>query len=391
MKKSFPSLLLSLTLLTACKGQEQQQPPSPIPGGAFENRELTYQGLPSSLSHYDTSAGWTEGGRKLLLTGTIYQPDGRTPAPGVLLYYYQTNGEGRYLHRPQVARSMPPNALGQTHGYLRGWVKTDSTGRYAIYTIQPGAYPSGDEPAHIHLTVKEPGPLAEYYIDDAVFDDDPLLTTAWRRKREDRGGTGVLRTEEREGLLVGERNIILGLNIPGHPSRPQGGERSGRKIGEEILSFMPYHAWGPDRGTRTCPVCKYGLYQGIFYFVGNRPDWEKIRNWLRFLEEESRRREGRLKVFFVYGKETGYTRAEREKTLSALGMELGLSRVALTFVPSLTDEASEIALNQLNPEVESTLLIYRRSVIIDKFINAEPTEASFEQLRRRLSEKGAGE
>jgi hypothetical protein len=74
--------------------------------------------VPSDLDWKDTSPGWSLGGQKLLLTGTIYVSPG-VPAGDVILYYYQTNPQGRYLHDPTQPRSMAPNALGQTHGFIR--------------------------------------------------------------------------------------------------------------------------------------------------------------------------------------------------------------------------------------------------------------------------------
>ncbi len=113
---------------------------------------------------------------------------------------------------------MEPNDLGQTHGYLRGWVKTGYDGKYYIYTTIPGAYPTWDEPAHIHMTVKEDNDISEYYIDDILFEDDPLLTPKKRQRLENRCGSGIVRLVQNGELLVGERNITLGLNIPGYPT-----------------------------------------------------------------------------------------------------------------------------------------------------------------------------
>ena len=42
---------------------------------------------------------------------------------------------------------------------------------------------------HIHISIREPEIKNEYYIDELVFDDDPLLTTAKRAALENRGGT----------------------------------------------------------------------------------------------------------------------------------------------------------------------------------------------------------
>lgn len=204
-------------MLNSCNAQ---QPATDTPvGGAFENSEYTFLGMPKEIHAVDTSAGWKEDGQQLMITGVVYQPDGQTPAADVLLYYYQTNTAGRYVHRPEEPRSMPPNELGQTHGYIRGWVKTDRQGRYTIYTVRPAPYPTGDEPAHIHLTVKEPRNIPEYYLDDFVFDDDKILNSARRHRLENRGGSGILHLVQQNNLWIGQRNIILGLNIPDHPGR----------------------------------------------------------------------------------------------------------------------------------------------------------------------------
>ncbi len=376
--------------LSSCNGQTKESnkttAKSPSVGGAFENSEFTYYGIPKTISSTDTSSGWNQHGQKLLLTGIAYQIDGKTPAPNVLLYYYHTNTDGKYLHKSKEKRSMPPNELGQTHGYIRGWVKTDSLGKYFIYTVRPGIYPTKDAPAHVHITVKEPNGINEYYIDDFIFDEDKLVNTAYRNKMENRCGSGVLRLVQKDNLFIGERNIILGLNIPDYPSKSANAFNSGRNIGEDVISFIPYHAWGPDKGTRTCPICKYGWYHGILYCVGNNPNWDEIKIWLTFLENESKKREKYLKVYFVYGNEKTYNKSDREKELAKIGKDLQLEKVALTFVPSFSDSESEIDLNKINQYVENTFIIYRRSKVVDKFVNLNPSEDNFKLLTKGLDQ-----
>ncbi len=375
-KSNFIILVIFISILLGCKGQSV--------GGTFENSEFIYYGIPKQISPADTSAGWNQKGQKILLTGIVYQQDGKTPASDVLLYYYHTNSEGRYLHKPEEKRSMPPNDLGQTHGYIRGWVKTDTSGKYFIFTVRPGTYPTNDEPAHVHITVKEPNDIKEYYIDDFVFDDDKLLTSAKRKKMEHRCGSGVLRMVQKGDLQIGERNLILGLNIPNYPHKSLIKVNSGNNVGEDVFSFTPFHAWGPDKGTKTCPVCKYGWYHGILYFVGNNPDWAEIKQWLIFLEKESKQREKYLKVYFVYGNETGYNKSKREKELEKIGKDLTLEKIALTFVPSFSDNLSEINLNNISQTADNTFILYKRSRIIDKFINLKPTDKNFNLLNQSL-------
>ncbi|HBR54653.1 MAG TPA: intradiol ring-cleavage dioxygenase, partial [Flavobacteriaceae bacterium] len=127
-------------------------------------------------------------------------------------------------------------------------------------------------------------------------------------------------------------------------------------------------------------------YQGILYFVGNHPNWTDIKEWLSFLDAESLAREKHLKVYFVYGNETDYQNNRSNKTLARLGAELNLQTVALTVVPSFSDISSEIHLNEINPEVENTFLIYKRSTIIENYVNLRPTQENFDKIKKRLEE-----
>lgn len=363
-------LLLGLMLLISCQSRTQQRI-----GGPFENSHSIYQQIPGQLANADTTYGWKEPGQKLVISGTVYQADGKTPAKDVVIYYYHTNPSGLYVHDPRKKRSMAPNEKGQTHGYLRGWIKTGADGRYAIYTVRPGVYPTRDEPAHIHLTIKEPG-LNEYYIDDMVFDNDILLSAAKRRNLENRGGSGILRTYRKDSVEYGKRDILLGLNIPGHPAA-RSHPVSGNSVGEEVFSFLPYHAWGPDKGTRTCPVCKYGKHYGILFFSGKNADWDAIEKWVSFLEKESSMKGKQLKCFFICEDKKVPGQASK---LEYLGRSLNIQHVALTYVPTFDDEASEVKYNNINPAVNTTFIIYRDSKIIGNYSNLEPTEENFKRV-----------
>ena len=388
------SLFIALScLLLHCNGQvnstsanQSTGKADKVVGGAFENRNYLYQGMPDYITASDTSPGWRQKGPRLLITGTIYQLDGKTPAPDVVLYYYHTNTEGRYVHKPGEKRTMLPNQQGQTHGYIRGWVKTNKYGQYSLYTVRPGVYPSRDEPAHIHVSLKEPGLSVPYYIDEFVFDDDPLLTAAKRKKLPNRGGSGILRLLESGPFQVAEHNIILGIHIPHYPQSAVVTHSSGLSIGEDQPSFTPFHAFGPDKGTRACPVCTYGRYHGILYFVGPHPDWSQIKKWITYLEQQSRARNAYLKAYFVYGNASDYEKNSRQHELEQMGLALHVKHVALTFVPSFEDTASEVNQSKINPKVDNTFIIFKNRTIIDKYINLAPTTKNFNLLSTVLDQ-----
>ena len=377
-------LLLVIQFTTGCNGQQRNELPHPSQnikkvGGGCDGCEEMYIGVPENISAIDTSLGWYDNGQKLLITGKVFKLDGRTPAPNVILYYYQTDATGVYPKREGLHKKV------KNHGAIRGWVKTDDQGEYAIYTIRPAPYPDRSTPAHIHVLIKETNIDNEYYIDDFVFDDDPLMFDAKRKRPfENRGGSGILRPLVSDSIQIVEHNIILGLNIPDYPDTMSHKKESGLPIGNVSPSFMPFHAWGPDKGTRVCPICKYGRYHGIVYFVGNKSNWEDIKKWLVYLERESVAREKYLKVYFVYGNEESFSSAKRSEELEMIGQELNIKNTALTFVPSFSDVETEVNLYKINPLVENTFIIYRHRDIIDKFIELKPTEENFQLISLTL-------
>ncbi len=375
-------LIFPCLLWMSCHGQNQNTTPgsnTPLVGGGCDGCELMYIGMPENIPSEDTSPGWNEKGQKLVVTGTVFHPDGKTPATDVIIYYWQTDNNGYYSPKPEM------DERAKRHGHIRGWVKTDASGQYTIKTIRPAPYPDDVLPAHIHLSVKEPDVANEYYTDEINFDDDKLLIPHFKKyPQENRGGSGVVRVLLKDSLQIAEHDIILGLNIPNYPKKVEATKQSGLFIGEDQPSFMPFHAFGPDKGTQTCPVCKYGRYHGIIYFVGNNQDWAGIKSWLQFLEQESEKRRKYLKVYFVYGNDENYQGKERRAQLENLGTELKLKNTALTFVPSFSDKTTEAHLNKINPDAENTFIIYRHRRIVDKYIDLQPTAENFRMITHSL-------
>lgn len=178
-------------------------------GGACDGCEAIYDGLPSALSSTVRLTPEAEPGERMEISGFVYRVDGRTPAPGVILYLWQTNAQGLYVPGPCQ------RGAAASHGSLRGWLRSGSRGEYAFSTIRPAPYPQGDLPAHVHVVVKEPD-RNEYYLDDFLFDDDPLLTAAKRAVLENRGGSGIMRLKKDNGRWLGRRDLVLGRHIPNY-------------------------------------------------------------------------------------------------------------------------------------------------------------------------------
>lgn len=181
-----------------------------IVGGGCDGCSLIYEGMPQNLIASDTGMAWNSKAPKLIIEGTVFKSDSHTPASGVIIYYWHTDASGRYPTLDATGKKAT------RHGSIRGWMKTNNEGKFTLHTGRPAAYPASDIPAHIHFVVKESN-LNEYYTDELVFDDDPLLTQAKKEKMENRGGSGIIKTKFADGKLSGKHTIILGLNVPDYP------------------------------------------------------------------------------------------------------------------------------------------------------------------------------
>ncbi len=216
----FTTFLLHTSIFSCSQSNSNSTPvskPGAKVGGNCEGCEAIYESPTAfdKLNNMVWLPDWQEKGTKLAVNGVVYKPDGKTPAPGVVIYIYHTDQTGVYPTRGDE------KGWAKRHGYLRGWMKTNGKGEYKFFTLRPVAYPGRKDPAHIHVTIKEPD-KNEYWIDEYVFDDDPLLTGEQRKNCENRGGSGILPILPYyvgRSTLKSERNIYLGMNVPNYPKQ----------------------------------------------------------------------------------------------------------------------------------------------------------------------------
>ena len=189
--KSTCFLTYFLSILIAACGQ---------PGKSGERSPTTKDTvlLPSKLQLVEGS----ETGEKMIISGTVYLPDGKTPADGAILSLWQTDAKGYYI--------AGGGGAGELHPRIHGRLKTGPDGKYEFETIKPGQYPSHTSPAHVHGHISAPG-FPEYAI-IYYFEGDDLITDKNRSELNNhRGGTPsiITLTKDGSGLLIGNRDIIL--------------------------------------------------------------------------------------------------------------------------------------------------------------------------------------
>lgn len=139
-----------------------QRPPIQRPFTRTERTgplDLAGKLLPGDDNLACTAPGRVALGQLIHVSGQVLDEDGR-PVGGAVVELWQANAAGRY-YNPLDQRDAPldPNFVGN------GRTRTDAEGRYAFFTIKPGAYPVPNSgrwwrPPHIHFSVLGPSSLS---------------------------------------------------------------------------------------------------------------------------------------------------------------------------------------------------------------------------------------
>ena len=170
----------------------------------YLKRNPIYDYADRQLANLDTIPDYNSKQDKLMITGTIYESDGTTPAKDVILYIQQPDENGDYQIKKENDKRYVVN---------RGWIKTDADGRYTFYTFIPGSFLHNKELKHIHPVIKEPG-KPEYDLDAFLFDNDPFLSKSCRKRLAKKGIDSILKLEKKGDMFVTTKDIVLAKEIP---------------------------------------------------------------------------------------------------------------------------------------------------------------------------------
>jgi protocatechuate 3,4-dioxygenase beta subunit len=154
---------------------------------------------PANIGAVSRIAAGSEPGSPLVINGRLYKADGRTPAPGITVFAYQTDAAGVY--------DVPSN--GPHSWRVKGWAMTDADGRFQFHTIRPASYPNATVPQHVHLHIEGPG-VPRRWTTELEFEDDPKVTMADREESREAGRFGGVRpVTRRDGVDHVEMNLRI--------------------------------------------------------------------------------------------------------------------------------------------------------------------------------------
>lgn len=195
---------LAFPLLLNCKSDTLAQKNNEDILSSIKKNAVQNNGEWNGAKDAPTDVSWktvlskeADKGEKMLISGTVFEADGKTPAPNVLIYLYHTDIEGFYGRNGE-----------HKHGRYRGWMLTDKVGKYEFQTIKPAPYPENRFAAHIHFTLTS-RTLKEDWIDSILFEGDTLISVRERTEAGKKGGFNpILKIEKNaNGVWTATRDI----------------------------------------------------------------------------------------------------------------------------------------------------------------------------------------
>ncbi|SDS34316.1 protocatechuate 3,4-dioxygenase beta subunit [Formosa sp. Hel1_31_208] len=170
----------------------------------YLERHPIYDYTDNLLSNTDTIPDFESKLNKLVISGTVYQSDGVTPAKDVILFIEQADENGDFDLRTRNDKR---------YVHHSGWIKTNADGQYTFYTFVPGGDRRYNQLQQLFPVIKESS-KPEYELESFLFDEDPLLTKLCRKRITKKGDPSRILKLKKEGdVFVAQKDITLGSNM----------------------------------------------------------------------------------------------------------------------------------------------------------------------------------
>ena len=156
-------------------------------------------------------------------------------------------------------------------------------------------------------------------------------------------------------------------------------QQSGLPVGTDAPAFDSYHVSGKDKGTKTCPMCKYGAKtEGLMIWIND--DLKNYEPLLLYLEAQYlTKNAGQWKTFVIYMNPKHESTELLKQKLTDYAQKLELKNVALTFIHSPTD-AETAGVYAINPKMKNTIFGYKKRVLTKKLVDFNANTENFSTL-----------
>lgn len=156
---------------------------------------------------------------------------------------------------------------------------------------------------------------------------------------------------------------------------------SGLKPGEYVSPFHPQHLSGPDKGTDTCPPCKYGNLPAVQVWL-NKEDPKTAMEITKVVNNAVKQSKTNLKGFVLHVTKDNASK-NQAKAAAQAAEAAGLVKVAVATVEPTNEAIANYKIN-LKPEMKNTILVYRKRQIIASMVNLK-TPADMAKLEKALA------
>jgi protocatechuate 3,4-dioxygenase beta subunit len=179
---------------------------------------------------------------------------------------------------------------------------------------------------------------------------------------------------------------VLALGVLPVIALAAGGAKSGPQVGEQLFAFEPTHVTGADKGTNTCPVCKYGATPAVQVWI-NDDSPENVAKIASELEKVMEHHGAKtFKAFVIDVNPKGLPSKAVAQQLQNLAEKNHLKNVAFTYLSSPKDEAvAEYKINT-SPEIRNTVLVYVNRKVAKNFVNLKADDAGLQALDEAVGE-----
>ena len=156
---------------------------------------------------------------------------------------------------------------------------------------------------------------------------------------------------------------------------------SGPKVGDNVYPFEPNHVTGPDKGTQTCPVCKYGATPAAQVWVNG----DNVKNIVPIAKElNAKANASNFRAFIVFLIDPKDA-AQTSKTLATIAQQNKLDKVAFTWLDKSSRSVSTYKVNT-SSDVKNTVFVYKDRKVTQKFVNLHSTKEGLGDLQAAITQ-----
>lgn len=168
-------------------------------------------------------------------------------------------------------------------------------------------------------------------------------------------------------------------------SAPEG-PTSGVNLGAKLPAYSPTHVTGPDKGTATCPVCKYPRNPAVQVWVNTDNDKNVAALATALEQAAAQHADAKFKAFVVFVNRDKVEGEKLQTRLQELGRRLKLTNVSLVYLNGPENVAVKGYGINTDPAVRNTIFVYRNRTVHSKFVNMKADDKGVAALQTAIEQ-----